>query len=77
MKRSAFWILMDDEFGEANASVIASSLVLPALHQTAADALAQGVDPREVWAAVCDLHQIPPERQWGRDIAPRDTPGWS
>ena len=77
MKRSAFWALMNDEFGDANASVIASSLVLPALHETAEQALDRGTDPRIVWSAICELHQIPPERRLGRDIAPRDTPGWA
>lgn len=73
MRESHFWTLIEDEFGSANASVIASSLELPGLKATARDALAKGVDPRTVWDAVCDLHDIPLQQRLGKDIAPRDT----
>lgn len=66
---------MNDEFGDANAQVIASSLVLPSLHRTAEQALADGTDPRTVWRDVCDLHQIPTERRLGRDTPPKESPG--
>ena len=56
MRQSHFWTLLDDEFGSANAGVIASSLELPGLNKTAEQALAAGVDPRIVWQAVCELH---------------------
>ena len=36
-----------------------------------AAALAAGVDPRRVWLAVCDLHEIPQERRLGRDVPPK------
>lgn len=73
MRESQFWTLMADEFGSANAGIIASSLELPGLNMTAQEALAQGSDPRTVWAAVCDLHEIPLQRRLGKDIEPRDT----
>lgn len=73
MRASQFWTLLQDEFGSANAGVIASSLELPGLHATAEQALATGMDPREIWAAVCDLHDIPAARRLGKDIAPRDN----
>lgn len=73
MRESHFRQLMDDEFGDANAGVISSSLVLPGLDMTAEEALSAGVEPRDVWVAVCDLHQVPVGRRLGRDIAPRDT----
>ncbi len=73
MRQSHFWTLLEDEFGSANAGVIASSLELPGLKATAQDALAAGIDPRVVWKAVCDLHDIPTERRLGKDTAPRDT----
>ena len=73
MRESHFWTLLDDEFGSANAGVIASSLELPGLKATAEQSLAAGVDPRIVWQAVCDLHGIPAERRLGKDQAPRDT----
>jgi len=73
MRESHFWTLIQDEFGSANAGIIASSLELPGLQATAQEALARGIDPRTVWDAVCDLHDIPATRRLGRDIEPRDT----
>lgn len=73
MRQSHFWALLEDEFGSANAGVIASSLELPGLRATAQQALEAGIDARVVWQAVCDLHDVPLERRLGKDIAPRDT----
>lgn len=73
MRESHFWTLMEDEFGSANAGVIASSLELPGVNDTARNALVTGHDPRRVWAAICDLHDIPADRRLGKDIEPRDT----
>lgn len=62
---------MDDEFGAGYSRVLAGSLVLAGVGgRTAADALAAGFDPRDVWIAVCDVQDIPPERRLGRDIKP-------
>lgn len=72
MRLSEFQRLMDEEFGPANAGVIASSLVLPTLDTTAERALAAGWDPRRVWLDVCDLQGVPLERRLGRDIPPKD-----
>ncbi len=33
--------------------------------RTSADALAAGVDPREVWLALCDETDVPAERRYG------------
>ncbi|MDY6055117.1 DUF3046 domain-containing protein [Micrococcus sp.] len=71
MRVSEFTRLMSEEFGPARAGVVADSLHLPGLDTTASCALASGVDPREVWLAVCELHDIPEERRLGRDIPPR------
>ena len=73
MRQSEFWVLLEDEFGSANASIIASSLELPGLRVSAQEALANGTDPRLVWTAICDLHDIPPKRRLGKDMEPRDT----
>lgn len=73
MKQSEFWVLLEDEFGSANAGIIASSLELPGLRASARDALASGTDPRVVWTAICDLHDIPTKRRLGKDVEPRDT----
>lgn len=71
MRVSEFRRLMDEEFGPARAGLVADSLDLPGLDTTATAALAAGVDPRRVWQAVCDLHDVPPARRLGRDVPPR------
>ncbi len=63
---------MDDEFGAGYSRVVASSLVLAgAGDRTAEQALGAGVPPRQVWLAVCDVQEVPPERRLGRDVKPR------
>ena len=73
MKHSDFRRMMDDEFGPANAGVIASTLVLPTLDLTADAALRAGHSPRTVWLDVCDLQGVPPERRLGADRPIRET----
>ncbi|GAB77342.1 hypothetical protein AUCHE_05_02470 [Austwickia chelonae NBRC 105200] len=34
---------------------------------TGAEALEQGVPVRDIWAAVCEEMQVPPERRWGKE----------
>ena len=33
--------------------------------RTSVDALAAGVDPRDVWLALCEETDVPPERRYG------------
>jgi hypothetical protein len=69
---SDYWRLMDDEFGAAYSRVLSSTLVLAGVGgRTADQALAAGVSPRNVWLAVCDVQDVPPERRLGRDVRPR------
>lgn len=68
MRRSEFWTLVDDEFGRARGRVLARDQVLFELgNRTAEQALADGVDEREVWLALCDAFDVPAERRFGRD----------
>lgn len=68
MRMSHFWTLMNDEFGQAYAGSLARDHVLGALQQrTALQAIADGVPPRDVWEALCDDMDVPPERRLGRD----------
>jgi hypothetical protein len=70
---SDFWRLMDDEFGAGYSRVLSSSLVLAGVGgRTADDALAAGYSPRDVWLALCDVQDVPPERRLGRDVKPAD-----
>ncbi|MCA4134647.1 DUF3046 domain-containing protein [Arthrobacter sp. M4] len=72
MRISDFWRLMDDEFGTGYSRVLAKSLVLTRVGgRTAQEALAAGVDAKDVWLAVCDIQDVPEERRLGRDIKPR------
>jgi hypothetical protein len=73
---SDFWRLMDDEFGAGYSRVLSNSLVLAGVGgRTADQALSAGVPPRQVWLALCDVQDVPPERRLGRDIKPRDDSG--
>ncbi|MHC6220260.1 DUF3046 domain-containing protein [Arthrobacter sp. MMS24-S77] len=73
MRISDFWRLMDDEFGAGYSRVLSSSLVLAGVGgRTANDALAAGYSPRDVWLAVCDVQDVPPERRLGKDVKPSD-----
>ncbi|HEX9226756.1 DUF3046 domain-containing protein [Arthrobacter sp. OVS8] len=72
MRISDFWRLMDDEFGAGYSRVLSSSLVLAGVGgRTADQALGAGVPPRQVWLALCDVQDVPPERRLGRDVKPR------
>ena len=72
MRISDFWRLMDDEFGAGYSRVLSSSLVLRGVGgRTADQALSAGVPPKQVWLAVCDVQDVPPERRLGRDVKPR------
>lgn len=63
---------MDDEFGAGYSRVLARSLVLAGVGgRTAEQALNAGIPPRQVWLAVCDVQDVPPERRLGRDVKPR------
>jgi hypothetical protein len=69
---SDFWRLMDDEFGAGYSRVLSNSLVLAGVGgRTADQALRAGVPPKQVWLALCDVQDVPPERRLGRDVKPR------
>ncbi|WP_265444545.1 DUF3046 domain-containing protein [Flexivirga meconopsidis] len=73
MKHSEYRRLMSDEFGSAYAGVLGSTHVLQALSdRTPDEALADGVKPRQVWEAICDDLQVPPERRLGKDLPIRE-----
>ncbi|MFS0793444.1 DUF3046 domain-containing protein [Microbacterium sp. 1P10AE] len=65
MRRSEFDRAVADEFGPRGSSLM-TDLVLSAVGgRTSADALAAGVDPREVWLALCEETDVPMERRYG------------
>ena len=65
MRRSEFLRAVDVEFG-GRASPVVSDLVLTQMgDRTAAEALAAGVPPREIWLALCAEMDVPLERRHG------------
>lgn len=69
MRESEFMRLMRGEFGDAYAAMIVSSHSLAELgERTAQEALADGVNARLVWSAVCDAFDVPPARRLGEDV---------
>ncbi|GAA2005672.1 DUF3046 domain-containing protein [Microbacterium ulmi] len=65
MRRSEFDRAVADEFGARGAALVAD-LVLPQLgSRTAAEALAAGIAPGEVWLALCIENDVPPQRRYG------------
>ncbi len=63
---------MDDEFGAGYSRVLSSSLILAGVGgRTADQALSAGVPPKQVWLALCEVQDVPPERRLGRDVKPR------
>jgi hypothetical protein len=68
VRSSEFWELMREEFGSGYAATLAREHVVSALGERTADqALADGVDAREVWLALCGDLEVPRERWFGRD----------
>ncbi|MCW2164097.1 Protein of unknown function (DUF3046) [Microbacterium hydrothermale] len=65
MRRSEFDRAVADEFGARGGSLL-TDLVLSAVGgRTSVDALAAGVDPRDVWLALCAETDVPENRRYG------------
>lgn len=65
MRRSEFLRAVEDEFGGRSVALM-TDLVLGAVgNRTASEALAAGVPPREIWLALCEETDVPPERRYG------------
>jgi hypothetical protein len=60
----AFRRMMADEFGDLRAEMIARDHVFAELGgRTVDQALAAGYEPMEIWRAVCDAYDVPPNRR--------------
>ena len=56
---------MTDEFG-VYGRTIAHDLVLASLGgRTAEQAIAAGLPTKEIWLAICDIQDVPPNRRYG------------
>lgn len=66
-------MLMNDEFGNEYAAVLVRDLVLTELDdRTGQQALAEGVDPKDVWLAICRAQNVPEERWLGLNKKPKN-----
>ena len=59
MRLTDFWERMDEVLGPNYARSWAHDVVLPALGKTAAQAIGEGIDTKEVWRAVCGVLDVP------------------
>ena len=60
MRLTTFWDRMRAQFGEAYAQSVAKDFVFGELgDRTIERALAEGVDAKVVWRAVCDTFDVP------------------
>lgn len=66
MRLSEFWLAVSDEFGAEYGRVLTHDLVLgPVGGLTAQQAIRAGVNTREIWLALCEATDVPPERRYG------------
>lgn len=64
VRLTRFWELMADEFGPVRAASLAADHAFADLGDRTVDqALEAGVDPKEVWRAVCEAFDVPRERR--------------
>lgn len=64
MRITVFRKMMADEFGEVRADMLARDHVFSALGSRTVDqALEAGLPTKEIWRAVCDTFEVPPERR--------------
>ena len=60
MRLTEFWYRMNTQFGDGYAQSVAKDFVFDQLGgRTVERALADGVDPKTVWRAVCDTFKVP------------------
>jgi hypothetical protein len=64
MRMTVFRRLMAEEFGRVRAEMLAADHVFGELRtRTVNEAIEAGEDPKDVWKAVCEAFDIPPERR--------------
>lgn len=64
MRITAFRKMMAEEFGEIRADMMARDHVFSALNNRTVDqALEAGLSTKEIWQAVCEAFEVPPERR--------------
>jgi len=70
MTRSEFLRALTDEFGDVMAQSVSRHVVLGVLgNLTAIESLDSGMEPKVVWAALCEAMDVPTERRHGVGLA--------
>jgi hypothetical protein len=64
VKHSELRAAMDAAFGRRASSVAADLVLAPLDGRTADQALADGARPDDVWAAICEINELPEELRW-------------
>ena len=59
MRLTDFWSRMEAQFGAGYARSLAADFRLPAIGSTVDEAIAVGVDTKQIWLAVCDAFELP------------------
>ncbi|MFZ4116946.1 MAG: DUF3046 domain-containing protein [Rhodoluna sp.] len=73
MRLSDFNTLMADEFGSEYAAVLLRDLALTELRDlTGEKALAEGIEPKDIWLAICQAQNVPAERWHGLNKKPNN-----
>nr|WP_297426428.1 DUF3046 domain-containing protein [uncultured Actinotalea sp.] len=67
MRYSEFRELVTDVLGPVGPTLVRDQVLGPLGDRTAEEALADGVDPRVVWRALCDAMEVPERERWGHD----------
>ncbi|UGT42379.1 DUF3046 domain-containing protein [Nocardia yamanashiensis] len=62
MRLTVFQELLHGEFGTARGDALLADHVLPSIGKTGAAAIEAGVDPRDVWRALCAEFDVPQSR---------------
>jgi hypothetical protein len=64
--RSEFLRALVDEFGDVMSHSVSSDVIIGAVgNLSAMEALDAGVEPKVVWAALCDVMDVPLHRRHG------------
>lgn len=64
MRITVFRTMMAQEFGEVRADMLARDHVFSSLgNRTVDQALDAGMSAKEIWRAVCDAFEVPPDRR--------------
>jgi hypothetical protein len=75
VRKSEFDRAVAAEFGARGGSLVSDLVLTSVGGRTPAEALRDGVPPREVWDALCAATDVPPTRRYGvgRMDPPRDA----